>query len=96
MWPVLVVAALVDFTLATSINWSSLNKTLNGRLQVGIPFARSCFSTVGADVLGSFSTAECAQVQANYATYGKPNRPKSNLYLQLLSQIFVWTRSVVL
>jgi hypothetical protein len=52
--------------------WQALNATVKGRLHVGIPYARPCFSLAGNNTGGTANAAECAAVQKNYLNPGTP------------------------
>ncbi len=46
----------------------ALNRTVNGRLQVGFPFARPCFGEGGPRT--SFDATECARIMIGYGDPG--------------------------
>ncbi|KAJ7612723.1 FAD-binding domain-containing protein [Roridomyces roridus] len=54
---------------ASSVPWAKLNDSVDGRLVRGIPFARACFSGVGAGVEGSAGSELCAEVQRDYLNH---------------------------
>jgi hypothetical protein len=55
---------------ATADQWQSLNQTVNGRLNYGIPLAQSCYSTFNLTLLTDAvpNLVECTQVQQGYET----------------------------
>jgi hypothetical protein len=56
--------------VATADQWKSLNETVNGRLNFGIPLAQSCYSTSNLTLLTDAvpNLVECTQVQQGYET----------------------------
>ncbi|KAJ7640893.1 FAD-binding domain-containing protein [Mycena polygramma] len=50
----------------TSTQWAALNSSVAGRLHVGIPLARPCFSLADAAVAGSTDATECAAVRQGW------------------------------
>ncbi|KAI0749994.1 FAD-binding domain-containing protein [Daedaleopsis nitida] len=50
----------------TKKQWKALNDSVDGRLLVGSPFARSCFSQAGEKVAGGADDTACAQVMREY------------------------------
>lgn len=46
--------------------WDALNSTVGGRLAIGVPFARACFTQAGVNVTAG--GVDCPSVQANYAS----------------------------
>ncbi|KAF7360418.1 FAD-binding domain-containing protein [Mycena venus] len=46
--------------------WKALNASVGGRLNVGIPVARPCFTEAGTGVAGSTNAIECAAVRQGW------------------------------
>lgn len=55
---------------ATADQWKSLNQTVNGRLNFGVPLAQSCYSTFNLTLVTDAvpNLAQCTQVQQGYDT----------------------------
>ncbi|KAJ6588813.1 FAD-binding domain-containing protein [Mycena capillaripes] len=51
----------------TSAQWTALNSSVAGRLHVGIPLARPCFSLIDPAVAGNTDAAECAAVRQGWS-----------------------------
>ncbi|KAF8980399.1 FAD-binding domain-containing protein [Cyathus striatus] len=63
----LVVAVAICSSFAElSAPWLELNRTLDGRLEEGIPFSRPCFQRVSGAVAGQFDSSKCDIIRANY------------------------------
>ncbi|KAJ7589809.1 FAD-binding domain-containing protein [Mycena floridula] len=71
MWTTLALTSLLWNSISatpTPANWATLNHTLNGRLQIGEPIARPCYTNAAANVPGFASQAACSNVQSEYGT----------------------------
>ncbi|PPQ74692.1 LOW QUALITY PROTEIN: hypothetical protein CVT26_007602 [Gymnopilus dilepis] len=53
----------------SSPDWNSLNQTVSGRLQAGVPFSQPCFSRLGGGAPNTPDPAQCSAIQANYADH---------------------------
>lgn len=53
-----------DRCYPSSLDWKKLNTTVNGNLQVALPPAAPCYTSV--DGISTSDPAKCAEVQANY------------------------------
>ncbi|KAJ7591558.1 FAD-binding domain-containing protein [Mycena floridula] len=70
---------LLAFGLAKSLaspllsaeNIASFNASLNGRLQIGVPFARPCFNATAPNVAGVQDKAECQEVITGYLDHNE-------------------------
>ncbi|KAF8190333.1 FAD-binding domain-containing protein [Mycena galopus ATCC 62051] len=51
---------------ATPEQWRAFNSSIGGKLHVGIPVARPCFTLAGAGVAGSTDATECAAVRQGW------------------------------
>lgn len=51
----------------TAKQWQALNETVNGRLQPGVPLAKSCYSLFNLTAVVP-DLFECTAVQQNYET----------------------------
>lgn len=60
----------VNPQLQSSPLWTALNASVEGRLFVAEPFARSCFQRVGLDVGGTFNQSICNEVELKYTDRG--------------------------
>ncbi|KAJ7754480.1 FAD-binding domain-containing protein [Mycena metata] len=59
-----VVSAHPSERVVTATQWAALNSSIGGRLHVGIPLARPCFTL--ADTAGNINATECAAVRQGW------------------------------
>ncbi|KAJ7130596.1 FAD-binding domain-containing protein [Mycena epipterygia] len=51
-------------SMASQVQWSALNETVNGQLRTAVPFARPCFQL--SALSGNFDEVACHFVESNY------------------------------